>query len=64
MTVSRREFLKASVVVVGVPWLGLAPAAAAAADPPRKGGTLRVGFYIEAQTMDPHLSGSKIDRQV
>jgi peptide/nickel transport system substrate-binding protein len=23
-----------------------------------------VGFYIEAQTMDPHLSGSKIDRQV
>jgi peptide/nickel transport system substrate-binding protein len=62
--VSRREFLKASVVVVGVPWLGLAPAAAAAADPPRKGGTLRVGFYIEAQTMDPHLSGSKIDRQV
>jgi peptide/nickel transport system substrate-binding protein len=23
-----------------------------------------VGFYIEAATMDPHLSGSKIDRQV
>ena len=22
------------------------------------------GFYIEAATMDPHLSGSKIDRQV
>jgi peptide/nickel transport system substrate-binding protein len=38
--------------------------AAAAADPPKKGGTLRVGFYIEAATMDPHLSGSKIDRQV
>ena len=35
-----------------------------AADPPKKGGTLRVGFYIEAATMDPHLSGSKIDRQV
>jgi peptide/nickel transport system substrate-binding protein len=25
---------------------------------------LRVGFYVEAATMDPHLSGSKIDRQV
>ena len=31
---------------------------------PKRGGTLRVGFYIEAATMDPHLSGSKIDRQV
>jgi ABC-type transport system substrate-binding protein len=31
---------------------------------PKKGGTLRVGFYVEAATMDPHLSGSKIDRQV
>jgi peptide/nickel transport system substrate-binding protein len=62
--VSRREFLKTSVVAAGVPWLGLGPGAAAAADPPKKGGTLRVGFYIEAATMDPHLSGSKIDRQV
>jgi peptide/nickel transport system substrate-binding protein len=64
MTVSRREFLKTSAVAAGVPWLGPGPGAAAAADPPKKGGTLRVGFYIEAQTMDPHLSGSKIDRQV
>src|SRR5574342_709525 len=31
---------------------------------PKRGGTLRVAFYIEAATMDPHLSGSKIDRQV
>src|SRR5262249_62106819 len=31
---------------------------------PKRGGTLKVGFYIEAATMDPHLSGSKIDRQV
>ncbi len=37
---------------------------AAAAETPKKGGTLRVGFYVEAATMDPHLSGSKIDRQV
>jgi peptide/nickel transport system substrate-binding protein len=37
---------------------------AAGADAPKKGGTLRVGFYVEAATMDPHLSGSKIDRQV
>jgi peptide/nickel transport system substrate-binding protein len=62
MTVSRREFLKTSAMMVGV--LGAGSGWAAAADPPKKGGTLRVGFYIEAQTMDPHLSGSKIDRQV
>ena len=62
MTVSRREFLKTSAVAASVPWLG--PSTAAAVDPPKKGGTLRVGFYIEAATMDPHLSGSKIDRQV
>src|SRR5262245_12334318 len=35
-----------------------------AQETPKRGGTLRVGFYIEAATMDPHLSGSKIDRQV
>jgi peptide/nickel transport system substrate-binding protein len=64
MTVSRREFLKTSALAASVPLLSLSPEIAAAADPPKKGGTLRVGFYIEAQTMDPHLSGSKIDRQV
>ncbi len=64
MIVTRREFLTTSAVVAGAPWLGLRPAVAAAADAPKKGGTLRVGFYIEAATMDPHLSGSKIDRQV
>jgi peptide/nickel transport system substrate-binding protein len=64
MTVTRREFLTTSAIVAGAPWLGLRPAVAAAADAPKKGGTLRVGFYIEAATMDPHLSGSKIDRQV
>jgi peptide/nickel transport system substrate-binding protein len=64
MTVSRREFLKTSAVAAGLPWLGLGPGVATAADAPKKGGTLRVGFYIEAATMDPHLSGSKIDRQV
>jgi peptide/nickel transport system substrate-binding protein len=37
---------------------------AAAGETPKRGGTLRVGFYVEAATMDPHLSGSKIDRQV
>src|SRR5713101_8648564 len=61
--ISRRGFLH----------LALAPAAllvargaapAWAQETPKKGGTLRVGFYIEAATMDPHLSGSKIDRQV
>jgi len=37
---------------------------AALAQTPKKGGTLRVGFYIEAVTLDPHFSGSKIDRQI
>jgi peptide/nickel transport system substrate-binding protein len=41
-----------------------APKPAASGETPKKGGTLRVGFYVEAATMDPHLSGSKIDRQV
>src|SRR5256885_11329241 len=63
MSVSRREFLKTVAVISSVPMVGLAPGVAAA-QAPKKGGTLRVGFYIEAATMDPHLSGSKIDRQV
>ncbi len=64
--VSRRAFLRASAAVSA----GLAAAGgralprALAQGAPRRGGTLRVGFYIEAATMDPHLSGSKIDRQV
>jgi peptide/nickel transport system substrate-binding protein len=58
-TVTRRTFLQ---LAAGA--LAAKPALALAADPPKKGGTLRVGFYIEAVTMDPHLSGSKVDRQV
>ena len=57
-TVTRRTFLSLCAAA------GLVPRFADAADPPKKGGTLRVGFYIEAVTMDPHLSGSKVDRQV
>src|SRR5438552_7241474 len=56
-TVTRRTFLQLSAAA-------LLTKPALAADPPKKGGTLRVGFYIEAVTMDPHLSGSKVDRQV
>jgi len=63
MSVSRREFLKTCAVISGAPMVGLAPSVAAS-QTPKKGGTLRVGFYIEAATMDPHLSGSKVDRQV
>jgi peptide/nickel transport system substrate-binding protein len=37
------------------------PAAAAS---PNRGGTLRVGLTVDVVTLDPHLSGSKIDRQV
>jgi peptide/nickel transport system substrate-binding protein len=57
-TVTRRTFLHLSTAAL------LATPARAGADTPKKGGTLRVGFYIEAVTMDPHLSGSKVDRQV
>jgi peptide/nickel transport system substrate-binding protein len=64
MTVSRREFLRSCAVASSVPVLGLSGRPALAAEVPRKGGTLRVGFYVEAATMDPHLSGSKVDRQV
>jgi len=61
--VSRRGFLKTAAA--GASAIALAPGPRdALAQTPKKGGTLRVGFYIEAATMDPHLSGSKIDRQV
>jgi len=78
-TVSRRRFLRWSAIasaaltpVAALGSRGASPALAqspagqksAAGDAPKKGGTLRVGFYIEAATMDPHLSGSKIDRQI
>ncbi len=63
-TVTRRDFLQLAVLASGVSVAGLGPAAACAQNPSKKGGTLRVGFYIEAATMDPHLSGSKIDRQI
>jgi peptide/nickel transport system substrate-binding protein len=62
--VSRREFLELCAVASAVPLVASTPRATGAADTPKKGGTLRVGFYIEAATMDPHLSGSKIDRQI
>ena len=56
--ISRRGFLQLCAAASALhPSLARAQA-------PRKGGTLRVGFYIEAATMDPHLSGSKIDRQI
>ena len=66
--ISRRGFLQLAIASGA-----MAPAAVLAArgaapawgqETPKKGGSLRVGFYIEAATMDPHFSGSKIDRQV
>ena len=62
--VSRREFVKSVAAASGAAAVGLKAGAAGAQDAPKKGGTLRVGFYVEAATMDPHLSGSKVDRQV
>src|SRR6266849_2483753 len=64
LSVSRRDFLLVCAVASGVSLTPVDPRSAIAADAPKKGGTLRVGFYIEAATMDPHFSGSKIDRQV
>ena len=63
---TRRGFLRWCATASGaVAAHGLRGTPAALAQPaPKRGGTLRVGFYIEAATMDPHLSGSKIDRQV
>ena len=75
--VSRRGFLRLCAVASGglAPAMVLRPQAIAQAQQPsqkadtagaapKKGGTLRVGFYIEAATMDPHFSGSKVDRQI
>src|SRR5262245_989247 len=76
--VSRRGFLRVFAAASGglVPAAVLPRRARAQAPPgsapkpdaggvaPKKGGTLRVGFYIEAATMDPHYSGSKVDRQI
>src|SRR5712691_5257094 len=61
---SRRDFLEVCAAASALTLMGQAGEARAQAPAPRKGGTLRVGFYIEAATMDPHLSGSKIDRQI
>ncbi|HXJ81711.1 MAG TPA: ABC transporter substrate-binding protein [Candidatus Methylomirabilis sp.] len=63
-SLSRRNFLRLCGVASGALGAGVASAAAFAQTTPKKGGTLRVGFYIEAATMDPHLSGSKVDRQI
>jgi peptide/nickel transport system substrate-binding protein len=68
--ITRRRFLRAALAGAGaaasLPLLhGVAARAAqAAADAPKRGGTLRVGLYVDAVTMDPHYSGSKVDRQV
>jgi len=66
--ITRRGFLRATLggagVVASLPLLAGAAAAQPAAEAPKKGGTLRVGLYVDAVTMDPHYSGSKVDRQV
>jgi peptide/nickel transport system substrate-binding protein len=38
--------------------------AAQSAGAPKRGGSMRVGLIIDVATLDPHLSGSKVDRQV
>ena len=62
--VSRRNFLRLSALASAGFASGAAVLPALAQTAPKKGGTLRVGFYLEASTMDPHLSGSKVDRQI
>lgn len=74
---SRRQFLRTGVLLSGGLALvvACAPQAAAPAAPasssaasgattPTKGGSLRVGLSVDVVTLDPHLSGSKFDRQV
>jgi peptide/nickel transport system substrate-binding protein len=75
---TRRQFLRTSVLLSGglalvvacAPQAAAPAAPAAATNPssaangPKKGGTLRVGLSVDVATLDPHLSGSKIDRQV
>src|SRR5499433_1696006 len=60
----RRDFLLLCTMAAGAVGPTMAARPASAQTTPKKGGTLRVGFYLEASTMDPHLSGSKVDRQV
>ena len=52
MKLSRREFVTSGATAMTAAAVGLRPARALA-QTPKKGGTLRVGFYIEAATMDP-----------
>jgi peptide/nickel transport system substrate-binding protein len=58
----------ASPAQTAPPVSGAAPAAqpkpAESTGAPKRGGTLRVGLTVDVATLDPHLSGSKIDRQV
>src|SRR5215471_20985552 len=60
----RRDFLQLCALAAGAVAPTMAARPASAQTTPKKGGTLRVGFYLEASTMDPHLSGSKVDRQI
>src|SRR5262244_4669421 len=60
----RRDFLLLCAMAAGAVGPTMAARPASAQTTPKKGGTLRVGFYLEASTMDPHLSGSKVDRQI
>src|SRR5215475_7894831 len=60
----RRDFLQLCALAASAVAPTMAARPASAQTTPKKGGTLRVGFYLEASTMDPHLSGSKVDRQI
>ncbi len=60
----RRDFLQLCALAAGAVAPTMAARPTSAQTTPKKGGTLRVGFYLEASTMDPHLSGSKVDRQI
>jgi peptide/nickel transport system substrate-binding protein len=77
--VSRRQFLRTSVLLSGglalvvacAPQAATQAPASSASTPstagaatPKKGGTLRVALSVDVTTLDPHLSGSKLDRQV
>ncbi len=64
-TVARRTLIKAALGSAGIiASLQVLQAFGSSTGEPKKGGTIRVGLYMDAVTMDPHFSGSKVDRLI
>jgi peptide/nickel transport system substrate-binding protein len=55
--------MRRAMAVIAAGWIGVALVAMAGAQGVHRGGTIRVAIAGDIVTMDPHLSGAKIDRQ-